>query len=121
MFAELGDKQLYRYYFLSSGWNFEHSPCVVNLLALLRIAEHLNVHVVGQVAPARILKNAEEQHLIIPEGLKAASDRWGLSAWVPVRYRSANGVSDGHRRYWNEAMALLTTSGLQNFTSELAA
>lgn len=119
-FGDLGDKQLYRYYFLSSGWTFEHPPCVVNLIALLRIAEQFHVPVVGRIAPTSVLKKADSHTLIIPRGLRSAGKRWPVEAWVPVRYQSSNCKSEGHCRYWHEAMKLLTLGGLERFAGEMA-
>lgn len=119
-FADLGEKELYRYYFLSSGWTFEHPPCVVNLIALLRIADQSHIPVVGRIAPKSVLKAAESHSLIIPRALHRAGGRWPIDAWVPVRYRSANCKSEGHRRYWHEAMQLLTLTGLERFAGDMA-
>lgn len=112
-FAELNNVALSRYRFLSNGWNFDHSPCLINLLAIIMIAESFGIPTFGQVGTRQIVRKAEEGTLLLPQGLATCNRRWDVQGWVPVRYRLENCVSAVHRQRWQETLDLLERNGLE--------
>jgi hypothetical protein len=99
-FAEIDDKSLSRFWYLSSGSHFEHSPCVIDLLCILAIAEHFTLWTAGHVIPHTTTLSAEKGTLgLIPLALKS-NKSWRPQDWVPVQYKAANCMSEPHRLYW---------------------
>ena len=112
-FGELGYTKLSRYHVLSVGWSFQHSPCLVNLLALMTIAEHFGISVVARLGATRMLQEAEEGNLLIPIGLQRCGRRWHIGNWVPLQYQVENCRTQGHRQRWHETIDLLESRGLE--------
>lgn len=113
-FAEIGDKSLSRYWYLSAGAHFEHPPCVIDLLCILTIAEHFVLLSAGHVVPEKVTTAAEAGTLgLIPLVLERTRG-WRAQDWVPVQYAAANCRTKAHRAYWEEARQKLIEDGLHN-------
>lgn len=112
-FAELDDKSLSRYWYLSNGARFSHPPCVIGLLEILTIAEHFAVLPVGHVVSSKITRAAERGTLgLLPSALKDHR-RWHPQDWVPVRYATINCKTEAHRAYWEATRDSLIDAGLE--------
>lgn len=112
-FAEMEDKSLSRYWYLSVGSHFEHPSCVIDLLGILTIAEHFILLPCGHAVPAAVTSAAEAGKLgLIPLVLKGGK-RWHPQDWVPVQYLSANCKTQAHRDYWEQTREKLTSEGLR--------
>lgn len=113
-FAELDDKQLSRYWYLSEGAHFEHPACVIDLLGILTVAEHFILIPKGHVVSSAVLGAAEAGTLgLIPRALMGRGG-WHPQDWVPIRYDAANCRSDGHRALWEETQSRLQSDGLDS-------
>jgi hypothetical protein len=54
-FACLDGDSYYRFYYLTEGHHFEHSPCLIHLLQIITVALHYRIFIFGHVmAPRRI-------------------------------------------------------------------
>lgn len=112
-FAELGDKSLSRYWYLSNGSSFRHTPCTIDVLSMLSIGESLGVSSVGHVVPASVIARAESGTLgLLPKSL-LDSRRWQPRDWVPTGYDQANCQSAEHRVLWAQMRERLEGDGLQ--------
>lgn len=112
-FSEVGDKPISRYWYLSDGSRFDHTPCTVDLISLLTIAESLGVSSIGHVLPSRVIGRAESGTLgLLPKVLNQGR-RWQPREWVPSGYEASNCESDVHRQLWSEVHQKIVASGLQ--------
>ena len=66
-FLELDGKEVSRFYFLTEGATFDHSPCVTHLLQICAIAHHLSVRVWGRVLGRKDLTALWRMDGLIPE------------------------------------------------------
>jgi hypothetical protein len=113
-FAEIDDKSISRYWYLSKGAHFEHPPCVIDLLGILTIAEHFHLLPVGHVVSAAVTAAAEAGTLgLIPLVLKRRLG-WRPQDWVPVQYATASCKTQAHRAYWEQTRQKLVGAGLEN-------
>lgn len=111
-FAEIDDKSLSRYWYLSEGSHFEHPPCVIDLLGILTIAEHFCLLPVGHVVGDATLLAAESGSLgLLPPILKR-SRGWRPHDWVPVQYNTTNCRTHAHRALWEKTREKLLTHNL---------
>lgn len=55
----LDGTELSRYWLLSEGWHWDHSPCVSNMVAAVAVAQSLGVMVIGQDIPGALLEQLE--------------------------------------------------------------
>jgi hypothetical protein len=116
-FAEIGDKLLSRYWYLSEGYRFEHSPCMVDLLSILTIAEHFRLLAVGHVVGSATLVAAERGSLgLLPPELERTK-RWHPQNWVPVRYDAVNCTTAAHRGLWGLTRESLLVHNLDQVLS----
>jgi hypothetical protein len=112
-FAEIDDKSLSRYWYLSGGCFFEHPPCVIDLLGILTIAEHFALWAVGHVVSASSTHAAETGALgLLPRAL-TRSRGWQPQDWVPMQYATANCKTHAHRVYWDQTRERLISQGLE--------
>lgn len=112
-FAEIDDRSLCRYWYLSEGAHFEHRPCVVDLLGILTIAEHFVIPSTGRVVSSGATLAAENGTLgLVPRSLNGAGG-WRTQDWVPVGYLTENCATDVHRSYWDATREELINAGLE--------
>ncbi len=111
-FAEIDDKSLCRYWYLSNGSHFEHPACVIDLLGILTIAEHFSLTSFARAVSSATLLAAEGGKLgLLPLEL-TNGEGWRIQDWVPVQYQSANCLSETHAAYWEKAKENLMTHSL---------
>ena len=112
-FNEIDEKSLSRYWYLSEGSHFDHSPCVIDLLGILAIAEHFTLMPVGHVISEAATLSAEQGTLgLIPSALKRKRG-WRPQDWVPLQYETANCETDRHRDLWEQTRERLLGDGLE--------
>lgn len=111
-FAEIDDKSLSRYWYLSEGSHFEHSSCVIDLLGILTIAEHFRLFPVGHVVGAATLLAAESGSLGLLPPILRRRRRWRPQDWVPVQYDIANCRTQAHRALWEATQEALLSHKL---------
>lgn len=116
-FATLDDRDLYRYWWLSQGAHFAHTPCSIDLLAILAVTEHFTLLPSGHVVSHRALCAAEKGLLGLLPLVLDRPKSWSPQDWVPVRYEMEGCKSDTHRRLWLEAGQMLRARGLERVLS----
>lgn len=62
----LDGTELSRYWLLSDGWHWDHSPCVSNMVAAVAVAQSLDVMVIGHEIPAALLQHLEAGKKLAP-------------------------------------------------------
>lgn len=62
----LDGNELSRYWLLSDGWHWDHSPCVSNMVAAVAVAQSLGVMVIGHDIPAALLVQLEAGKKLAP-------------------------------------------------------
>jgi len=113
-FADIDDKSLSRYWFLSEGSHFEHEPCVIDLLGILTIAEHFGLFPIGHVVSATTLMAAEKGSLGLLPPILRRSKGWHPHDWVPVQYETANCRTAAHRGLWEATRQTLLIHDLNH-------
>ena len=111
-FAQLDDKALSRFWYLSNGMNFEHTPCTVDLLGMLTIAEDCHLTLSAHTVSAATLHAAESGKLGLLPPILAHAKRWHIQDWVPIRYETQNCHTETHRALWEATREKLISHGL---------
>jgi hypothetical protein len=111
-FAELEDKALSRYWYMSNGMNFDHSPCTVDLLGMLTIAEQLHLTAIAHVVRDATLRAAEGAELGLLPPILERTEKWRIQEWVPIRYETENCMTEAHRALWEATREKLLSRGL---------
>ena len=62
----LDGTELSRYWLLSDGWHWDHSPCVSNMVAAVAVAQSLGVMVIGHDIPGSLLQQLEAGKKLAP-------------------------------------------------------
>jgi hypothetical protein len=75
-FAGLDGNEISRYWRFSEGWRLDHAPCIENMVALVAVAQSLNILVVGRVVSEKLLAQVETGHLLIPVLAKHRRGAW---------------------------------------------
>jgi hypothetical protein len=60
-FAQLDDDTFYRFYYLTEGHFFEHSPCLIHLLQIITVALHHRIFIFGHVMAQRRIEALDGQ------------------------------------------------------------
>lgn len=80
VYEEIGDGldgiDLSRYWLLSEGWFWEHSPCVENMVAAVAIARKLGIQVVGHDVPEKLLRRLESGAVLAPQVFAGRRGLW---------------------------------------------
>ena len=74
----LDGRGLSRYWLLSDGWFWEHTPCAENMVAAVAVARSLGIQVLGHDIPGKLLKRFEFGTALAPH---VFAKRRGL--WYP--------------------------------------
>lgn len=108
-FGRLDERYLSRYWLLSDQWRLDHSPCVVNLMALCAIAADLDIMVIGHVASQEALTRLDDGELFVPQLLAQSSHRWFPTDLIdpPPGHNS-----EWRQALWREAQVLLQSNGV---------
>lgn len=72
----LDGTELSRYWLLSEGWRWDHSPCVSNRVATVAVAQSLGVRVVGQDVPLASLLQLETGKKLAPDVAQKRQRLW---------------------------------------------
>lgn len=72
----LDGSELSRYWLLSEGWRWDHSPCVSNMVATVAVAQLLGVMVIGQDVPLALLLQLEEGKRLAPAVAQKRQRLW---------------------------------------------
>lgn len=108
-FGHLDERYLSRYWLLSDQWRLDHSPCVVNLMALCAIAADLDIMVIGHVASQEALTRLDNGELFVPQLLAQSGRRWFPSDLIDA---PRGHDSEWRQTLWREAQVLLQSDNV---------
>lgn len=105
----LDGTELSRYWLLSEGWHWYHTPCVSNMVAAVAVAQSLGVTVIGQDIPPTLLAQLEAGKKLVSE---VANKRQRL--WHPDDLITPLPGQDTEWRkgLWDGAQAYLAADGI---------
>jgi hypothetical protein len=108
-FYTLDTQELSRYWLLSDHWRLDHSPCIVNLMALCVIAEQLGIMVIGHSVSQQAITRLDNGQVFVPQVLALDTYRWFPAGLISAPFGDD---SEWRQALWSDAQQLLRESGL---------
>ncbi|MDP3923737.1 MAG: hypothetical protein Q8Q84_10295 [Hydrogenophaga sp.] len=105
----LDGTELSRYWLLSEGWHWDHSPCVSNMVAAVAVAQSLGVMVIGHDLPSALLEQLEAGKKLAPVVAKQRQHLWHPGDLITPLPRTD---TPWRRAMWKDAQDWLGEDGL---------
>jgi hypothetical protein len=105
----LDSTEFSRYWLLSSGWRWEHGPCLENMVAAVFVARTLGVLVMGHDIPQALLTQLQEGKQLAPELIAQRQGGWHPDDLISPLPRSD---SDWRRALWAGARDYLVRDAI---------
>ena len=105
----LDGSEFTRYWLLSDHWSLHHAPCIENLLAVVAVANSLDISVLGHDIPMDSLQLLEAGKKLIPEVRSRARGMWHPQDLIkPLPGKD----TDWRQGLWNGAQEYLRRDGI---------
>lgn len=97
-----------RYWLLSEGWRWDHTPCVSNMVAAVAVAQSLGVTVIGRNIPRPWLLQMERGEALAPEVARRSQGLWHPDDLITPLPRTD---TPWRQAVWKDAQGLLANRG----------